>query len=83
MKKNGEVTSLEEVRERWYDHFKEILNTPSDFCPGVIDEVPSLSPHLELDDPLMAALRAVKRSRAGGNTGILPELLLHGDPELC
>ena len=44
----------------------------------------SLPPALELDHPptLEEALRRLKRGKAGGRTGILPELLLYGGPEL-
>ena len=45
LKEDGELTtSPEEVKVRWYDHFKEILNIPSDFCHEVIDEIPSFPP---------------------------------------
>ena len=53
----------------------------------VIDEMPSLPPRLELDDPMMKelliALNALKTGKAGGKTGLLPEMLLRGRAELC
>ena len=49
--------------------------------------VPSRPSALELDhsptfDELQEALRRLKRRKAGGRAGILPELLLYGGPEL-
>ena len=84
LKRDGELAAnSEEIKQQWHDHFEEILNVPSDFSPEVIEEMPSLPPHLELDDPptmeeLIAALNALKRGKAGGKTGLLPEMLLYG-----
>ena len=49
--------------------------------------MPSLSPVMELDHhptskELGEAMSKLKRRQAGGRTGILPELLLHGSAEL-
>ena len=45
-------------------------------------------PHLELDDSLtldglLGSLGLIKKGKAGGKMGILPEMLLHGGEELC
>ena len=86
LKRDGELAAnSEEIRQQWhaYDHFEEILNVPSDFSPEVIEEMPSLPLRLELDgsptmEELIAALNALKRGKAGGKTGLLPEMLLYG-----
>ena len=49
--------------------------------------MPSLPPRLELDDPptieeLVTALNALKRGKAGGKTGLLPEMLLYGGAKM-
>jgi len=76
-----------EVRATWHEHFCRVLNIPSQYRQEVLDVLPSLPPALELDHPptleeLMEALHKLRRGKAGGRTGILPELLLHGCAEL-
>ena len=53
----------------------------------MIDEMPSWETMDCLDDPptsdeLVAAMEKMKWGKAGGRTGILPELILCGGPEL-
>ena len=62
-------------------------NIPSQYHQMVLDGMHSLPPALELDHPptydeLIDALSKLKRGKAGGKTGILPELLLSGGPDL-
>ena len=73
----------EEVLQRWYQHFHKLLNQQSEFDDAVVQEMPLLPPCLDLDEPsteeeLEAALSKMKRRKAGGKTGILPELVLFG-----
>ena len=49
----------------------------------VIEEMPEMPPCMELDGPpteeeLESALSKLKRRKAGGQSGILPELVLYG-----
>ena len=49
----------------------------------MIDTLPLLPPHLDLDMPpteeeLMQALTNLKMRKAGGKSSVLPELILHG-----
>ena len=82
-KENGEVTrSPEEVKQRWHDHFNDVLNVPSQCRQETIDEIPSHPTEWELDDPptceeLTVALSKLKRGKAGGKTGIMPQLIVH------
>jgi len=82
-KENGEVTrSPEEVKQRWHDHFNDVLNAPSQYRQETIEEIPSHPTEWELDDPptceeLMAALSKLKRGKAGGKTGMTPQLIVH------
>ena len=60
---------------------------PSHCYSSVIDEMTSHPPHLELDDSLtldelLGSLGLIKKGKAGGKMGILPEMLLHGGEEL-
>ncbi len=88
LKGNGETTANpEEVKQLWYDHFSEILNIPSEYNQEEIDKLPQHTPHLELDEPptleeLLKALSKMKRGKASGKTGILPELLLYGGADV-
>ena len=88
MKENGILTQgPKEVRTRWYQHFVKILNMPCAFNDEVIDTLPLLPPHLDLDMPptdeeLMQALTKLKMRRAGGKSGVLPELILHSGVDL-
>ena len=87
-KENGEVTrSPEEVKQRWHDHFNNVLNVPSQYRQETIDEIPFHPTEWELDDPptceeLTVALSKLKKGKAGGKTGIMPELIVHGGAEL-
>ena len=76
-----------EVATRWYQHFLKVLNIPSEYRDDVIDNMPLLAPILELDTPpseeeLLQALSKLKKRKAGGKSGILPELILCGGAEL-
>ena len=88
MKENASLTQgPDEVRARWHQHFVKILNIPCAFNDEVIDTLPLLPPHLDLDMPpteeeLMQALTKLKMRMAGGKSGVLPELILHGGVEL-
>ena len=88
LKENGEMTaSPEEVKKQWHHHFSRILTVPSEYRQEITDGMPSRPPFLELGDPptleeLLSALSKLKKGKAGGKTGILPELLLCGGAEL-
>ena len=87
-KANGELTrSPEEVKAMWYQHFSRVLTICSDYSHAVVEEFPALPVDPALDEPpsldeLLLALRRMKRGKAGGQTGILPELLIAGGEEL-
>ena len=87
-KEDGSLTQgPEEVMKRWHQHFVRVLNIPSEYREEVIMEMPTLQPVMELDSPpseeeLFEALSKMKMRKAGGKSGILPELMIHGGPEL-
>ena len=63
------------------------LNIPCAFNDEVIDPLPLLPPHLDLDMPpteeeLMQALTKLKMRKAGGESGVFPELILQGGVDL-
>ena len=76
-----------DVMERWHQHFSNLLNRQSTFNNDVIQRMPMQSPCLDLDEPpteeeLENALSKMKKRKAGGKTGILPELVLFGGATL-
>ena len=88
LKSDGQLTKGPgEVLERWYQHFRKVLNVQSIYDEEVIAAMPVLEPMLHLDNPpsmeeLEAALPRLKPRKAGGLSGILPELILCGGPIL-
>ena len=71
----------------WYQHFSGVLTICSDYSHAVVEEFSALPVDPALDEPpsldeLLLALRRMKRGKAGGQTGILPELLIAGGEEL-
>ena len=88
LKENGELTaSPEEVTARWHGHFKRILNIPTEYKEEVIAEIQQLPIQSHLDEPpseeeIETALSKLKNGKAGGKTGILPEMIKYGGAEL-
>ena len=75
--------AVKDGRARW-DSIRRLQQTHRD---DVIDNMPLLAPILELDSPpseeeLSQALSKLKKRKAGGKSGILPELILCGGAEL-
>jgi len=87
-KPDGNLTmGPEELKQVWYEHFSRVLNVTSQCSQDLIDSMPSWEIMDCLDDPptfdeLVAAIEKMKWGKAGGRTGILPELILCGGPEL-
>ena len=83
-KEDGKLTQgpAEEL-QRWHQHFSKLLNQCSEFEAQVIQQMPEIPAMLYLDEPpteeeLLDALSKMKRGKAGGKSGILPELMLYG-----
>ena len=89
LKNNGQLTKgPEEVLGSWYQPFRKVLNVQSIYDDEVIAAMPALEPMLHLDnhpsmEKLEAASSRLKPRKAGGLSGILPELILCGGPILC
>ena len=88
LKDDGQLTKgPEEVLDCWYQHFKKVLNVQSIYDDEVVAANPALEPMVHLDDPptmeeLKTALSRLKVRKAGGLSGILPEMILCGGPAL-
>ena len=75
------------VTARWCRHFTRVLNAVSVFSPVCIDRMPTLEMSRDLDDPpssdeFQRALRKLQPWKAGGDSGVIPEMLVFGGPVL-
>ena len=83
-KLNGELAEGEaEVLQRWQQHFATLLNVQSSVDEEVLDAMPIHAQFCEFDDlpteeELEEAIFKMKKGKAAGKSGILPELLLYG-----
>lgn len=71
------------VLNRWREHFRAVLNQSSQLCLEVLESMKTYPTRLELDTPptmdeLVDAVVKMRSGKAGGQNGILPELLLYG-----
>ena len=72
--------TLEQQQQRWKRHFTEILNVQSKFDPAVLVKARQRPLRPQMADPplreeLEAAICKLKRGKAGGSSGILPEMV--------
>ena len=86
-KEDGGLTQCPaEVLDRWHQHFNKLLNQQSQYREDVMEQMPELPPCHDLEPPteeeLGIALSKMKRGKAGGKSGILPELVLVGEAVL-
>ena len=86
--KNGQLlTTPDEIKERWVEHFSDLLNINSETDESVLDELDQLPVKEELDHPiteseLEKALNNTKLGKNPGPDGILPDVLVHGGQTL-
>ena len=74
------VLGLESSIHQCYEHFETVLNTCSNFEERVIHSAKQHPVRKELAQPLVEdeiidALGKLKENKAGGKTGIMPEML--------
>lgn len=70
----------EEQQQRWRRHFHKILNIQSHFDETLLETAKQRPVRQQMDDPpsreeLERAVRKLKRGKAGGSSGILPEMV--------
>ena len=77
------LTDPLQVRSRWGEHFKDVLNQVSDFDSSVLEDLPQWDVNPSLDD--RPTLKEVEDSilqlasgKAAGEDGIPPEIYIHG-----
>ena len=81
------LTSSEEIRDRWVEHFSELLNQPSEVDETILQEIEQFPIDESLDAPITeaeldTALKNTKPGKSPGPDGVLPELLVHGGNRL-
>ena len=86
-KKGILLTSSPDIKDRWVEHFSELLNQPTDVDASILDDVEQLPIDDSLDlpitpDELDTALKNTKLGKSPGQDGILPEILVHGGNRL-
>lgn len=78
---NGNTCSTPELQQqRWRRHFSKVLNLQGEFTVEELEKVRQRPMRPEMGDPpseeeLQSALGKLKCRKAGGETGILPEML--------
>ena len=86
--KNGVLlTSSEEIKSRWIEHFSELLNQPTDVDESILGEDEQLPIDESLDSPITEAeldkaINNTKLRKSPGPDGVLPEVLVHGGNRL-
>ena len=82
--KSGELlTTKNEIKERWVEHFSELLNNETETDDSVLNEIDQRPIDNSLDDPITEEEvdNAIKRSKLGkspGPDGIIPETISYG-----
>ena len=86
--KNGTLlTSPEEIKDRWVEHFTELLNQPSEVDESILEDIEQLPIDESLGAPITEAeldksLNNTKTGKSAGPDGVLPEILVHGGNRL-
>ena len=77
------LTSSPDIKDRWIEHFSELLNQPTDVDQSLLHDIEQLPIDESLDLPITeeeldTALKNTKLGKSPGPDGILPEVLVHG-----
>ena len=77
------LTSSPDIKDRWVEHFSELLNEPTNVDASLIDNIEQLQIDDSLDlaiteEELDTALKSTKLGKSPGLDGVLPEVLVHG-----
>ena len=73
------MSSIEERKKRWKEHFEEILNRPQPENPIVVvnegNEIKEINIGLISKDEIIKAMKKLKNGKSGGIDGITTEIL--------
>ena len=77
------TNNTEDLRKCWQSHFTRVLNVSSKFDAMVVNSMSSYTSHHDLDLPpsieeVVSAVRKMNGGTAGGQSGLVPEMLMHG-----
>ena len=81
-KNGGLLSSPEDIKERWVEHFEELLNQPTDVDWSILDKLEQ-RPIIIIDEPIKqgevtTAIKNTKLKKSPGPDCILPEVLVYG-----
>ena len=86
--KDGELlTASDKIKDRWVEHFNDLLNQPTDVDLSIVDNIDQLpviesTSHPIEEQELDQALSNTRLGKSPGPGGILPEILVHGGHRL-
>jgi len=81
--KDGELLNApDDIKDRWVEHFSDLLNQPTDIDFNNVDDSDQLPVIESMDHPIDAeeldqALNNTRLRKSPGSDGILPEALVH------
>nr|VZI35212.1 unnamed protein product [Spirometra erinaceieuropaei] len=81
------LTEKTQIRQRWAEHFRGVLNRPSAISDAAIERLPQVetNAHLDLPPSLQETIRAVQQLSSGkarGSDAIPAEVYKHGGSQL-
>ena len=82
--KNGVLlSSPEDIKERWVEHFEELLNQRTDVDWNILDEFEQRPILEKFDEPIKlkevtTTIKNTKLKKSPGPDGVLPEVLVYG-----
>ncbi|BHF80177.1 hypothetical protein SprV_0702330100 [Sparganum proliferum] len=81
------LTERTQILQRWAEHFRGVLNRPSNISDATIAQLPQVETNVDLDLPpsLQETIRAVQQLSSGkapGSDAITAEDYKHGGPQL-
>ena len=77
------LTSSPDIKDRWIEHFSDLLNQPTDVDETLIKDIEQLPIDHSIDLPITeheldTAIKNTKLGKSPGPDGIIPEVLVHG-----
>lgn len=82
------LSSSDDIKDRWVEHFEELLNQPSNIDWSIIEEFEQRPIVEDLDNKISleetnVAIKNTKLKKSSGPDGIIPEVLVYGGNALA